>query len=497
MHSLRYQLALACVLPIGVLALGAGYLLATTSRVERALGAVIHHAQASRQALVLAAAAREQYNHVAHVLLLPREVEHHHLHHFEVAVSTFDRANTELIKLVAGDPSASELREEVEQLAKRFQGVFREGILPAHNAGKRELALGHHIDAERVLAEFVTACDALSAHFEATARGIQARAASAASQATAVTFGSFALVLIVAVVVNFWLWRSMHRPLRRISTAIEAMGEGELTTQIQVDQPQELAAIASCLNAMATRLRERESELLQAERKATLGQLTAGIAHQLNNPLAVMLGYVKVLADPSYAEPQRREALEVLEQEIGHCLETVQSLMTLVRPSPVERQEFDLSDLLERVVSSARRYRPASEVEVRLDVSSELTVTTDERKFEQALLNLVSNAYEAMEDRGVLSIEARECGEQIEVLVSDTGPGVLPAERHQVFEAFYSTKRAGTGLGLAFARNLIEAVGGELRLTSSPGEGATFCVRLPITLADNEPVELARTGDSP
>ncbi|RME74005.1 MAG: sensor histidine kinase [Planctomycetota bacterium] len=288
-----------------------------------------------------------------------------------------------------------------------------------------------------------------------------------------------AVAILLAVGLGAALWRSIAAPLEALERGIARIGAGDLAVEIGPIGDTELGRIARGVDAMTARLRERERALLRAERVGAIGRLAAGLAHQLNNPLGVMLGFARVLCDPRYGERERERAGAALIEEIETCRDTVRGLMTLVRPGAVAREPHELEPLLERAVAAARRYVDGKEVAIERRIEPDLRLETDATKFVQALRNVVTNAIEASEPGGRVVLEAARVGQEVCVAVEDEGPGVPEAERERIFEPYHTGKTSGTGLGLALARGLLEAMGG--RLVCAPVRcGARFELWLPV-----------------
>lgn len=474
------------VVPVLVFAAGATYLLLAVERVEGSVHRVRTSEDAVHQSLQLASSAREQYNHVAHVLLLPKETEPEHLHHFDEAVDAFDAAAAKLERYARGDPVAQELLARARVDATAFQALFRDEILPAHHRGDRETALARHVDSERMLVRLVGACDGLSQHFRAASDQTAAEATRVSIRGRGVGIAVVLAACGLAALAAWGLWSAISVPLGALTEGIERFGRGQLDRAVEIEVQDELGAVATCLNEMAQKLRSREDALVKSERAATLGRLAAGIAHQLNNPLGVMLGYVKVLSDDRYGEDRRQDALAVLENEVRECLSTVKNLMELVRPSPPVLEPCQLASHIARVLERAARYAGADGVERETRVEEGLSTVTDCPKLEQALLNLVVNAVEATPRGGRVLVTAERAPDGVRIEVTDSGPGVPPADRDRIFDAYFTTKRAGTGLGLALASGLVRSLGGTLDLAEPAGaeSGAPKGARFRITLPD-------------
>jgi signal transduction histidine kinase len=277
---------------------------------------------------------------------------------------------------------------------------------------------------------------------------------------------------VVAAVV--YLSRSVARPLARLSEGAAAVAAGNLDAQIDVDSPDEFGALAAEFNAMTTSLRLHQARLVEAEKLAAIGRLAAGVAHELNNPLQVMLGYLSRNRD--LPDPRLARELAATEAEARRCKAIVEDLLELSRP-PVTPQAVDLRSLCQDVASGLQVAQVPAAASIALH--GEALALGEPPKLRQVLLNLMKNALEAAGPEGQVEVRLRSAGAQVEVAVRDSGPGVPPEVRARLFEPFYSTKPNGTGLGLAVSRALAKSHGGDIDVASGAAGGAVFTLRLP------------------
>ncbi len=234
-----------------------------------------------------------------------------------------------------------------------------------------------------------------------------------------------------------------------------------------------------------TQLRSMEERVARSERLADLGQLAAGLAHELRNPLASMMGSVELLRSAPLPSDDRR-LLDIVLREAGRLEHLVTEFLAFARPAPPRREPFDLAGLASEALE-AFEYDPASAgVELRRELQPSPAVG-DPDQLRQVLWNLLLNAAQALpaaairgHPRGWVRVACAPVpGGGAELIVEDNGPGVPAADQAQVFTPFFTTKPEGTGLGLATVHRIVDAHGGALTLDSAPGEGARFSVRLP------------------
>jgi signal transduction histidine kinase len=242
------------------------------------------------------------------------------------------------------------------------------------------------------------------------------------------------------------------------------------------------AALAIENAGLARDLRIARQQVVRAEKMRLVGQLAAGLMHELNNPLQVILGFAASLASEPSLDSDGRQDAEIIQSEARRCSSILHALRSL-SPASARAEPTDINALAERVLVLLRHHTPPGvTIERRLDPQLPL-VTADPGQMEQVLFNLVLNAYQAMPDAGRLVLASSVQGGWARLAVEDDGPGIEPDCLGQVFDPFFSTKgdAAGRGLGLYVCQLIVEGHGGRIEVASPPGSGARFEVLLPLT----------------
>lgn len=244
--------------------------------------------------------------------------------------------------------------------------------------------------------------------------------------------------------------------------------------------------LAEELAATNRELERAEAEARRSERLAALGQLSAGLAHEIRNPLGVIKGSAETLARKlASSDAVSVELAGYIASEVDRLNSIVSRFLDFARPRELEKHPAEIAPLLERALKAAHDRWPESKVEVERRYSDGLAaVPVDAELSEQAFLNLVMNAYDAMGTEGGklrVSIHAADSGGRhgVEVGIEDTGPGVPAELREQIFNPFFTTKKSGVGLGLAIVSKIMDDHRGWIRLQSAPGKGACFRLFLP------------------
>ncbi|MCA9673438.1 MAG: hypothetical protein H6709_09100 [Kofleriaceae bacterium] len=234
-----------------------------------------------------------------------------------------------------------------------------------------------------------------------------------------------------------------------------------------------------------TELRRMERQVKHAERMATVGQLAAGIAHEIRNPLASMSGSIELLQQLPGASDDDRALMAIVIREIDRLNALINDLLDYANPRPRESVPFDFAHLVEETLQVARQDRGALAVEVALARPAEaVEVVADAAKLRQVVWNLVRNASDAAATGGShVHVSVRATRDAAILEVADDGPGIAPDKLARVFDPFFTTKKRGTGLGLATCHNVVTEHGGTIEVASEPGQGTMFVVTLPRTQA--------------
>jgi CheY-like chemotaxis protein/two-component sensor histidine kinase len=236
-----------------------------------------------------------------------------------------------------------------------------------------------------------------------------------------------------------------------------------------------------------------EEQLIQAEKLAAMGQMLAGVAHELNNPLTAILGVTELLRERPGADDSTKRQLELTHRQARRAARIVQNLLEFSRPASPQKKPLDLNNILERTVQLHEHSLRRNNIEVDSRLPGELPgVIGDANQLIQVFLNLITNAEQAIRevrDSGRIQIRAGRNGNQLTITVQDDGVGIRPEALQRIFDPFYTTKRpgGGTGLGLSICMSIIREHGGNIEAETFPAGGSAFTIYLPI--ASGEPPE--------
>ncbi|UCE99365.1 MAG: cache domain-containing protein [Planctomycetota bacterium] len=300
--------------------------------------------------------------------------------------------------------------------------------------------------------------------------------------------------MLIALIVSSFLAEGVLQPIKRLLFASGQWAKGNLEYRIKTTRKDEIAELSETFNSMASSLKERDDKLkeytsqqiMKSERLATLGQLAAGVAHEINNPLGAVLMYAHLALEDLQEKDVLRENLEKTVTEASRCKSIVKGLLDFARQTEPKVEESDINETLQRTLAIVENQALFQNVKVSKDFCPSLPkVFMDVSQMQQVFTNIVLNGAEAMEGKGEMTVSTRMAAdnEYIEIEFSDTGCGIAPENHEKIFDPFYTTKEIGrgTGLGLSISHGIIARHDGTIEVKSQPGRGTSFIIRLPLT----------------
>jgi signal transduction histidine kinase len=470
--STRRRLVAAFAAVLGVFLCALAFQIVGLWRMEATFEAMKAHEEQMRIALLLEDAVRDQYGHAGRFAI----GENLDLAAYEEARGRAVELGAVLSRLVAEPESVAWMRE-IGEASRELDRMFREQIAPAAHERDPHAALAHE-RSYPLVSRIEQNVDSIFARLQGATTAFRRDLVEAQVRALRWTAALLVATPILVAAAVLYLARSIARPLARLSEGAAALARGELDTRIDVDTPDEFGALAAEFNEMTIALKQNQERLVASEKLAGVGRLAAGVAHELNNPLQVMLGYLSLNRD----HPDRRLAaqLSLVEDEALRCKGIVDGLLELSRPA-VSSLPVDLRALCENVAGALRVSMSAPLA--RLQVGGDALALGESAKLRQVVFNLMKNALEAAGPTGEVDVNIRVRGTDAEIVVRDDGPGVPSEARPKLFEPFFTTKPGGRGLGLAVSRAVALAHGGDVALEPASGRGAAFTLRLPAAPA--------------
>jgi two-component system NtrC family sensor kinase len=325
------------------------------------------------------------------------------------------------------------------------------------------------------------------------------------------SFAAIALFcFVLIVVVTYFLTRSLVRPLEEMVSVSQSIAADDLSRRVHVTDHSELGLLSTSFNDMLDRISEMKSQLEQwaktleqkvkertdllvkvqtqvarQQRLASVGQLAAGVAHEINNPLGGILTFASLVLEDLPPDSPNRQDLEEIVQQAVRCRKIVTELLEFSREREAQMDLANVNEVLSRTVALLEKQALFHDIQVTRTLDPNMpAIVMDESQMQQVFMNIVLNAVHAMNERGELTIETWHDDKRrmVSVRISDTGCGIPSAIREAIFDPFFTTKDPGqgTGLGLAVAARIVQAHGGRTEVESEVGKGTSFIISLPI-----------------
>ncbi|MFT3839682.1 MAG: ATP-binding protein [Myxococcaceae bacterium] len=300
----------------------------------------------------------------------------------------------------------------------------------------------------------------------------------------------FALAVIAsALVAAIYFSRRLTAPLRSLVQTMARVSKGEFGIKVEVTSKNEIGAVAGAFNEMSHELGRRSSELdqknqqlIQSEKLSAIGELSAGLAHEVKNPMVGIVGFAQ-LGQESTSLDEAKEYFKLIDADAQRANAILQRLLDFARPPDVTREKLQVNAMVESAMQLVAHPVALMGVKVETRFAEGLpSIEGNSNQLRQVLINLMMNAAQAMEasEQKRLYVETTGADWAVVITVKDTGPGIAPEVKQRLFEPFFTTKPRGkgTGLGLSISRSIIEEHQGEIRVESEVGKGTTFVIRL-------------------
>jgi signal transduction histidine kinase len=303
-------------------------------------------------------------------------------------------------------------------------------------------------------------------------------------------------IFLVGLVFIFVITVRMTKPIGKLTVAAKRIEEGDLQFRVAIDRDDEIGSLAKAFDQMAERLMQRERELKEsqntlrrADRLSSLGLLTAGLAHEIRNPLVAIRTFTQLLPE-RYEDAEFREGFQGLAlKEVDRICGLINDLLSFARPSKPNVAQENMNDVVEAIARILETEAKEKGIEITKDFAPNLPrVWIDREQLKRVFMNLILNAIQAMKEGGSIFLstriisrnDAKHSDQFVQVEVRDTGMGIPPENLERIFDPFFTSKDEGSGLGLSISHQIVQEHGGYVTVESKVGAGTTFLINLPI-----------------
>jgi signal transduction histidine kinase len=470
-------------------------------KADQALSEITEKGERINRVLFSAFHIREKHEYQAH-LIMSRDFSH--VKQFDEAVKKTNEWLNRLDSELKGTKER-DIFNKLTEANRLFDKLFYKEIISAVKSGEETRILMVHEKSENARAQIILwnnrLIDLIKEEIDQTIE----RASMVREKAIKATIIAISLTTLFAVFIGLNVSLSIMKPIQALTKGTEYISRGDFTKKIDLSRSDEFGRLADSFNRMTDKLREHQEKLVQSEKLASLGQLGAGVAHEINNPLGVILGYVKVMLKDKDETDKDYEDLKVIEEEAKQCKNIVEDLLALSRPVKLSRESVDLGEVIDDELGKIANRHKGEPIETIREIDDvPLILFSEKNRIKQVISNILSNSVEAMADGGTIRLRAflnseptidsfdtldDAFGPHVENFLimefSDTGCGIPEGNMKKVFDPFFTTKEDGTGLGLSIIYGIIKAHNGLIDVKSTVGKGTTFIVNIPVLKTDN------------
>ena len=291
---------------------------------------------------------------------------------------------------------------------------------------------------------------------------------------------AISIALLLMITVGYLFGRSFINPILALQRGTQNIAAGQLEARVDIQRDDELGDLGSAFNTMADRLVKLQEEVKRQERQAMFGRVAAGLVHDLSHPIQNIGNSTRLLMRDDIDAESRDEFRRTIERELQTLKRFMDDLRHVVKPKPIERFAMDINGSVAEIAESMRAEGDRNGVTLDAQYApGPLVIEGDRFALGRVYRNLITNAIQATEPGGRVTIATSRIGDQVEISVADTGSGIPPERLEAIFDDFVTTKRRGLGLGLAITKRIVEQLNGTINVQSEVGRGTAFTLRFP------------------
>jgi len=309
------------------------------------------------------------------------------------------------------------------------------------------------------------------------------------SQLKGILIGVVSISILIFIILRLFE-KLVNRPISRLKDNMKNVQEGDLNIQFPVVKQDEIGSLAESFNTMVKELREANQKIKhlhnqhmeKAEHLASIGELAAGLAHEIKNPIAGMKGALEIINQKTDPSDPKKEIFKEILLQIEKIHNVIQDLLSYAKPKEMSFSLVNPNECIENAIKLAKPQTNSKDIIFHFaGIANNTLARIDADKIQELMLNLMLNSISAIEKKGQIDIKLLKKNEKdLEILFSDNGKGIKKAHLPQIFNPFFTTKSRGTGLGLSICKKITNAHNGSIQMKSKEGEGTTFFIRLPV-----------------
>jgi two-component system NtrC family sensor kinase len=309
------------------------------------------------------------------------------------------------------------------------------------------------------------------------------------NQFRAIVISLLALVILIFIILRLFE-KVINRPLSELKDQMKKVQGGNLGVKLRPKKNDDIGDLTKSFNIMVANLKRANMEIEELHSRemeraghlASMGELAAGLAHEIKNPIAGIKGALEVINQRTEPNAPEKEIFTEILHQTDRIYHIVQDLLSYARPREINLKPTNPSECIQRAITLARSQTQDKDIEFHFEKSEkEIQILCDENKIQEVVLNLLINSIAAIEEKGEISVEVTQKSDRwLEIAIRDDGKGIKTEHLSLAFNPFFTTRKRGTGLGLSICKKIIEAHKGSIDVQSEEGKGTIFTIRLPL-----------------
>jgi hypothetical protein len=310
------------------------------------------------------------------------------------------------------------------------------------------------------------------------------------NQQIGIMIAIFSLAILTVIIIHL-SDKLINEPISELESKMRKLQDGNLNVRVNINRNDELGQLAKSFNLMVTKLDEAQRkieemharEIQRAQHLATIGEMAAGLAHEIKNPIAGIKGALEVIRDEMPEKNSHREIINEIIYQTSRIEEIIQNLLNYARPKEPEIIYADINECIHNSINLVKTQFGGKEIKISFSPSKEIKKAYfDPVQIQEVLVNILLNSIQAIPSKGIIEIKIERDSERnfFKIIISDNGIGIKKENLDKIFKPFFTTKHKGTGLGLSICKRIIEKHNGMIEVESKEGEGATFIIYLPL-----------------